>query len=109
MAAAKGEDGIENHQSGPRPEAGDLTTCNREPIHIPGSIQPHGVLLSLDDDSLSVLQASENVRELFGRETPAILGTALPKLLGPEKGEDILQGLRNPFLNKSPSTSVLSR
>ena len=23
----------------------DLTTCDREPIHIPGSIQPHGVLL----------------------------------------------------------------
>ena len=23
----------------------DLTTCDREPIHIPGSIQPHGYLL----------------------------------------------------------------
>lgn len=23
----------------------DLTSCDREPIHIPGSIQPHGVML----------------------------------------------------------------
>ena len=24
----------------------DLTNCEREPIHIPGTIQPHGVLLA---------------------------------------------------------------
>ena len=26
----------------------DLTNCDREPIHIPGSIQPHGALLAVD-------------------------------------------------------------
>ena len=26
----------------------DLTNCEREPIHIPGAIQPHGVLLALE-------------------------------------------------------------
>ena len=26
----------------------DLDACAREPIHIPGSIQPHGVLLVVD-------------------------------------------------------------
>ncbi|MGN6725364.1 MAG: hypothetical protein ACTHLZ_05570, partial [Tepidisphaeraceae bacterium] len=26
----------------------DLTNCDREPIHIPGSIQPHGALLVLN-------------------------------------------------------------
>src|SRR4028119_1987688 len=25
----------------------DLTACDREPIHIPGSIQPHGILLAI--------------------------------------------------------------
>jgi two-component system, chemotaxis family, sensor kinase Cph1 len=29
--------------------APDLTNCEREPIHIPGSIQPHGALLFLTD------------------------------------------------------------
>ncbi|WP_244492620.1 hypothetical protein [Aureimonas sp. AU22] len=26
----------------------DLTLCDREPIHIPASIQPHGLLLIVD-------------------------------------------------------------
>ena len=29
-------------------QAFDLTACDREPIHIPGSIQPHGLLLVVD-------------------------------------------------------------
>ncbi|WP_443029905.1 histidine kinase dimerization/phosphoacceptor domain -containing protein [Sphingomonas sp. ZB1N12] len=29
----------------------DLTACDREPIHIPGAIQPHGLLLVADADS----------------------------------------------------------
>ena len=29
----------------------DLTNCEREPIHIPGAIQPHGLLLALDAES----------------------------------------------------------
>ena len=28
----------------------DLTNCDREPIHIPGSIQPHGCLSEHRDD-----------------------------------------------------------
>ena len=34
----------------------DLSTCDQEPIRTPGSIQPHGFLLTLADD-LAVLQA----------------------------------------------------
>ncbi|MFL5812993.1 MAG: ATP-binding protein [Bdellovibrionia bacterium] len=36
-----------------------LASCDREPIHIPGSIQPFGVLLALNED-LSVSQFSMN-------------------------------------------------
>jgi len=28
----------------------DLASCADEPIHIPGSIQPHGALLFFNDD-----------------------------------------------------------
>ena len=38
----------------------DLEACAREPIHIPGAIQPHGALFTLDRQSLAVLQASVN-------------------------------------------------
>ena len=27
----------------------DLSNCDREPIHVPGSIQPHGALLVLNE------------------------------------------------------------
>ena len=39
----------------------DLEACAREPIHIPGAIQPHGALFVLDRQSLTVSQASANV------------------------------------------------
>ncbi len=32
----------------------DLTTCDREPIHIPGAIQPHGLLLVLREPDLVI-------------------------------------------------------
>lgn len=38
----------------------DLTVCDREPIHIAGSIQPHGFLLALDARTLEITQASAN-------------------------------------------------
>ena len=38
-----------------------LSNCERELIHLAGSVQPHGVLLLLQADaSLAVLQASAN-------------------------------------------------
>ncbi|TXN15941.1 GAF domain-containing protein, partial [Methylobacterium sp. WL122] len=38
----------------------DLTACDREPINIVGSVQPHGFLLVLDAKSLTIVQASAN-------------------------------------------------
>jgi len=46
----------------------DLTNCDREPIHIPGSIQPHGVLLGFDADA----------RLALGSANAAMLGASLP-------------------------------
>ncbi len=38
----------------------DLETCSREPIHIPGAIQPHGVLLAFGESDGLCHQASAN-------------------------------------------------
>ena len=43
------------------PEAPDLTACDREPIHILGTVQPHGFLLALQGEERRVVQASANV------------------------------------------------
>ncbi len=59
----------------------DTTACDREPIHVSGSIQPHGVLMSLDPSNLSVLQVSCNTREMLGLEPESILGKKLDEFL----------------------------
>jgi chemotaxis family two-component system sensor kinase Cph1 len=42
-----------------------LDNCDREPIHIPGSIQPHGALLAFDNSGTLVVW-SANVDEMLG-------------------------------------------
>jgi chemotaxis family two-component system sensor kinase Cph1 len=59
----------------------DLSNCNREPIHIPGSIQPHGVLLALQEADLTILQISNNTGELFGLNPEDLLNKNLSCLL----------------------------
>lgn len=40
--------------------------CAREPIRIPGAIQPHGALAVLRDDDLAIVQASANLDAQLG-------------------------------------------
>lgn len=46
--------------------AAAVERCAQEPIQIPGSIQPQGFLLVLDEQDLRILQASENVERWLG-------------------------------------------
>ncbi len=59
----------------------DLTTCDREPIHIPGSIQPHGALLVFDRESLEIEQVAGDTRLLLGIEPEKIPGMPISRLL----------------------------
>ncbi len=73
----------------------DLSNCEREPIHLAGSIQPHGALLLLREPDLTVVQASANAAAFLGLERlPA--GQALRDLPGdvhkqvtPHLGDDL--------------------
>ena len=60
----------------------DLQTCDREPIHIPGSIQPHGVLVAVSDEDLRVVHASENLHSWFGVGAEQAIGRTLGELFG---------------------------
>ncbi len=44
----------------------DLSVCDREPIHIPGSIQPHGLLLLADPQTRVVAAGAGALEALFG-------------------------------------------
>lgn len=59
----------------------DLSQCEREPIHIPGAVQPHGVLLVLRRDDGRVQQASASVEPLLGLRPDQCLGRHWSELL----------------------------
>ena len=47
------------------PTHGDITACDREPIHLSGAIQPHGALLELDSE-MRIVRASANAQAWLG-------------------------------------------
>ncbi len=63
--------------------APDIASCDREPIHIPGSIQPHGALFVLHPETEDVLQAAIGDRALLTSPAPASRAR-LSDLLRPE-------------------------
>ena len=63
--------------------ASDINNCDREPIHIPGAILPHGVLLVLDSDTLEVLQAAGDLPGLLGKSLHDLLGKSADTVLNP--------------------------
>ena len=71
----------------------DLTSCDREPIHIPGSIQPHGFLLAFDLATLLVREASANSATYLDRLMPAIFGRTPVELFGPLHGARLFDEL----------------
>lgn len=60
----------------------DLSSCDREPIHIPGAVQPHGVLIAVDAVSRRILQISENSGLVLGREPADLLHGYADALVG---------------------------
>jgi diguanylate cyclase (GGDEF)-like protein len=59
----------------------DLRVCDREAIHIPGSIQPYGFLLVIDQTNDLILQATANSERLMAFNG-SVIGRTLEKVLG---------------------------
>jgi light-regulated signal transduction histidine kinase (bacteriophytochrome)/ActR/RegA family two-component response regulator len=71
------------------PITSDLTTCDREPIHMPGAILPHGAMLVIDPDTLEVLQLAGDVAGLLGVSPEDLLGHSIATLFQPEQIENL--------------------
>lgn len=71
-----------------------LENCAREPVHIPGAIQPNGCLLCFDTDITRVHQVSENVGDFFGIAAEEVLAAAPEALLGKDGVKDIRSALQ---------------
>ena len=87
-----------------------LTNCDREPIQIPGYIQPHGLLLVLSSDSvetLTVLQVSANVESFFGIAPTRLLNKPLSQLLGTEQSKRIKEARSRLLTSKQPESIAI--
>ena len=49
----------------------DLSNCDREPVHLVGSVQSHGAMLVVEPKTLSVVACSTNLSSRLGRALPA--------------------------------------
>jgi two-component system, chemotaxis family, sensor kinase Cph1 len=67
----------------------DLANCEREPIHVPGSVQPRGVLIAVSEPDLVVAQVSENLADVTGVAWPDALGRRLTEVLGVPAAEAV--------------------
>jgi light-regulated signal transduction histidine kinase (bacteriophytochrome) len=71
----------------------DLSNCDRELIHAPGLIQPHGVMLVLRPADLAIVQASENTATVFGVSASDLTMKGLAYLLGPDQAAAVAAAL----------------
>lgn len=60
----------------------ELSSCDTEPIHVPGAIQPHGALVAFCEPEFTVVQASANVSNLLGIGLQAVLNGTIADVLG---------------------------
>lgn len=78
----------------------DLENSSKEPIHIIGKTQPHGVLIACDPKSLKVTQIGENTSRFFGMAFEEISGKELSYLLGEKQVEELVNLLCGNYMQR---------
>ena len=58
----------------------NLENCESEPIHIPGSIQPHGFLIAVSADEHRIRFCSGNTKSFIGLGYEDLLGSPLVRI-----------------------------
>lgn len=76
--------------------------CGRVPLHQTNQIQPHGVLLVVDNEDHGLLQVSENVNEVFGLPATAIVSTSLMELISESDQQQLKSLVASKALGKLP-------
>jgi light-regulated signal transduction histidine kinase (bacteriophytochrome) len=76
----------------------DLSQCDREPIHLLGGIQPHGVLLAFSESEFTLALVSANTEALLGRLPETLLGRPLAEVLPPASLALLTRALSQPVI-----------
>jgi chemotaxis family two-component system sensor kinase Cph1 len=87
----------------------NINSLKEAPIHLSSQIQPHGILLVLEEPSLQILQASENTMEIFGLTPEKMIQKSLEDLLDPYQISKIKFWLSEPNLDFINPTKIWVR
>ncbi|WP_429203241.1 ATP-binding protein [Massilia sp. UYP11] len=84
------------------PDQLDLIGCDKEAIRTPGSIQPHGFMLTLSP-ALDVHQASANLASFTGVDVQHAIGKPLADVIGPDASARVALELGSDTLGQRPT------
>ena len=70
-----------------------LDACAKEPIRIPGSIQPFGAMLIASEETEKVLQASGNTEDYLGETPEFFLGRTLEEIFDESTAKEIREAV----------------
>lgn len=79
-----------------------LSNCDEEPVHTPGCIQSHGLLLALSLGDFKVRQASENWPDVTSMQLSSVLGQPLHTVIGVEVAQRIVHVVQTEVLERNP-------
>lgn len=79
----------------------NLTNCEQEPIHIPGSIQPHGFLLGLKENSFVIDFCSANCNDYISITHSQLLGKGFEEVFGNEAFQQVKEYISNNLMLSS--------
>ena len=80
----------------------DLSVCEKEPIRIPGSIQPHGFYVGMLRGDFRVVQVSDNIAVHIGKSVDEALESDLAGLIGAEPAQQLAQKIAAHELEERP-------
>ncbi|MEL6456841.1 MAG: ATP-binding protein [Cyanobacteria bacterium J06621_15] len=86
-----------------------LTNCDREAIHIPSSIQPHGILFALSEPEFTIVQVSNNTFHYLGLQPEELLSKKLSFLLDESQIQAIRMCLTKDFESVNPLKVSIER
>lgn len=86
-----------------------LTSLKQPAINMLTQVQPHGVLLVINESDLSILQVSRNTRDAFGLSPEEVLGKTLDDLLDSYQVDQFRDGLGYDNLDVMNPTKIWVR
>jgi two-component system, chemotaxis family, sensor kinase Cph1 len=86
-----------SHDNTLNSETVDLLNFDEELLHLPGLIQPHGILFVLNEPDLKILQVSTNTVEILGIPPQELINKELKALIETDKVDSIKQYIAEDF------------